>query len=96
MYECVLPVSIFIPQLSHEKNESLKLKETMSSKIADFDQQEQQFHAEHEEEVRALQQQKWQLQRQLEDLKGHYQQVVGQDQQVCVCVCEGGGRRELL
>ena len=73
----------------------------MSSKIADYDQQEQQFHAEHEEEVRALQQQKWQLQRQLEDLKGHYQQAVGQDQQVCVCVWgegvggrgSGGGRR---
>ena len=55
--------------------------------MADYEQQETQFHAEHEEEVRALYQQKQHLVRQFEEMNGHYQQLLEeQDQQVCTCV----------
>jgi len=69
-------------QLSHEQNVSRNLKETMSSKMADYEQQEMQFHAEHEEEVRALRQQ---LVKQFEEMNRHYQQLLGeQDQQTSI------------
>jgi len=72
-------------QLSHEQNMSRNLKETMSSKMADYEQQEMQFHAEHEEEVTALYQQKHELVRQLEEMNQHYQQLLGeQDQQTSI------------
>ena len=55
--------------------------------MEEHDQLDAQFQAEHEEEVRALRQQKHQLARQLEELKSHYQQSINeQDNQVYTIV----------
>ena len=49
----------------------------------EYDQAETQFQAEHEEEVRALRQQKRHVLKQKDDLKKHYQQLLtDQDKQV--------------
>ena len=53
------------------------------SKINEHDQLDAQFQAEHEEEVKALRQQKQVLVRQLEEIKSHYQQALNdQEKQV--------------
>ena len=57
----------------------------MTRKIAEHDQLEAQIQTEHDEEVKALHQQKQQLARQLEDTKKHYHQLAKeQDQHVRV------------
>jgi uncharacterized protein involved in exopolysaccharide biosynthesis len=53
--------------------------------MEEHDQLDAQFQAEHEEEVKALRQQKQQLARQIEEIKTHYQQLINeQDKQVCI------------
>lgn len=55
----------------------------MVVKIEEHDLLEAQITAEHEEEVRALRQQKQHLMEQLDDLKEHYQNILDdQEQQV--------------
>ncbi len=52
-------------------------------KMEEYDLLESQFTAEHEEEVRALRQQKQHLMKQMEELKEHYQNIYDdQEQQV--------------
>lgn len=70
-------------QLKHEQVRSSDLESTLLSKMEEHDQLDAQFQAEHEEEVRALRQQKQQLARQIEEIKTQYQQLINeQDKQV--------------
>ena len=70
-------------QASHDKQLAKELEETLRLKQEEYEQAESQFHAEHEEEVRALRQQKQHILRQNEELKSHYQQLLDdQDKQV--------------
>lgn len=74
---------MFLFQLKHEQVRSSDLESTLLSKMEEHDQLDAQFQAEHEEEVKALRQQKQQLARQIEEIKTHYQQLVNeQDKQV--------------
>lgn len=74
---------MFHLQLKHEQIRSSDLESTLLSKMEEHDQLDAQFQAEHEEEVRALRQQKQQLARQIEEIKTHYQQLINeQDKQV--------------
>lgn len=54
------------------------MESTLLSKMHEHDLLDAQFQAEHEEEVRALRQQKQMLVRQLEELKSHYQQAINE------------------
>ena len=89
MYQYVWNLSIwgttlrFHLQLKHEQDRSSELESTLLNKIEEHDQLDAQFQAEHEEEVRALRQQKQQLARQIEEIKTHYEQLMNnQDKQV--------------
>ena len=63
------------------------MESTLLSKMEEHDQLDAQFQAEHEEEVRALRQQKQQLARQIEEIKTHYQQLINeQDKQVYIYI----------
>ncbi len=69
---------------------SAELEKTLVEKIQEHDQQELQFHTEHEEEVMALHQQKQQLAKQMDELKKHYHKLLNdQDNQVnfSMCIC---------
>ena len=48
--------------------------------MKEHDQLDAQFQAEHEEEVRALRQQKQQLVRQIDEIKSHYQQLINEQE----------------
>ena len=61
----------------------IDLENTLAAKMEEHELLESQFTMEHEEEVRALRQQKQQLMQQLEESKGHYQNILDdQEQQV--------------
>ena len=61
------------------------MESTLLSKMKEHDQLDAQFQAEHEEEVRALRQQKQQLVRQMEELRSHYSQSINeQEKQVYI------------
>ena len=63
------------------------------SKMEEHDQLDAQFQAEHEEEVRALRQQKQQLARQIEEIKTHYQQLINEQDKQVYNIYRGVGRR---
>lgn len=71
-------ISIIFFQLKVEQEKSSDLEATLLHKMKEHDQLDAQFQAEHEEEVRALRQQKQQLIRQIEELKSHYQQLLNE------------------
>ena len=76
-----------LSQLYHAQVTSTELEKTLVEKIQEHDQQELQFHTEHEEEVRALYQQKQQLVKQMDDLKKHYHRLLNdQDNQVSIWI----------
>ena len=60
------------------------LEATLAEKLEEHELFETQFTAEHEEEVRALRQQKQHLMKQLEEVREQYQTILDdQEQQVC-------------
>ena len=76
-----------LSQLHHAQVTSAELEKTLVDKIQEHDQQELQFHTEHEEEVRALYQQKQLLAKQMDDLKKHYHRLLNdQDNQVSIWI----------
>ena len=59
------------------------LEAVLAGKIEEHEQLESQFTAEHEEEVRALRQQKRHLMKQLEEVQQHFQNILDdQEEQV--------------
>ena len=64
-----------------------ELESTLAGKMEECELLETQITAEHEEEVRALRQQKQQLIQQLDELKENYQNILDdQEQEVCYCM----------
>ena len=77
------------PQLACEQALVGDMEATMTQKIAEHDQLEAQIQTEHEEEVKALHQQKQQLARQLDDAKMRYHKLSKeQDQHVRFNICD--------
>lgn len=73
----------FAFQFAHQQIMYNDLEATLTDKIEEHEHLEAQFTAEHEEEVRALRQQKQHLMKQLEDAKEHYENILdNQEQQV--------------
>ncbi len=70
-------------QFTHQQSMYSDLEVTLAEKMEEHELFETQFTAEHEEEVRALRQQKQHLMKQLEEVKEHYQTILDdQEQQV--------------
>lgn len=59
----------------------------MEGKIKEHDQLDAQFELEHEEEVKALRQQKDQLQRQIEEMKVNYHEVLTEQEEQVTLTC---------
>lgn len=70
-------------QLIQQQDMYVDLETTLAERIEEHELMEAQFTAEHEEEVRALRQQKHHLMTQLEECQQHYQNILeDQEQQV--------------
>lgn len=79
--------TLIIPptQLFEQQDMYADLEAILAGKIEEHEVMEAQFTAEHEEEVRALRQQKHHLMNQLEECQQHFQNILDdQEQQVCM------------
>ena len=78
-----IPCTCSSLQITQQQIMYSDLEATLAEKLEEHDVFESQFTAEHEEEVRALRQQKQHLMQQLEEAKEHYQTILDdQEQQV--------------
>lgn len=81
----------FLYQLEQEQSILGEMEATLNRKMAEHEELETQIQTEHDEEVKALYQQKQQLARQLEEAKmSYYQSIDEQDQRVrirCLELC---------
>ena len=70
-------------QLDRQREACNELESLLEMKIREHEAQEVQFTAEHEEEVRALRQQKQQLMEKLDESKEHFENILeSQDEEV--------------